>query len=204
MQSKAMEMLDNLDKNPATGMGKKVSTVHNLVYGTMCTLLSTKSIARGWEPVRDATVTKPNPLTSRLWGSHAAAKNPHPTRTVQVSFVFCFLFFKWSGRVKLWYPAPWVGNTNVPHSAERKGELACVSRFLTYVMASSRMGDHGRTHKGQANEICAREGRRSHLCEPVRMRAVQDPHHKGGGRKIHEIQEMNKISLPLRLSQETA
>ena len=59
-------------------------------------------------------------------------------------------------RVKLWYPAPWVGNTNVPHSAERKGELACVSRFLTYVMASSRMGDHGRTHKGQANEICAR------------------------------------------------
>ena len=38
----------------------------------------------------------------------------------------------------------------------RKGELACVSRFLTYVMASSRMGDHGRTHKGQANEICAR------------------------------------------------
>ena len=34
------------------------------------------------------------------------------------------------------------------------------------------------------------------------MRAVQDPHHKGGGRKIHEIQEMNKISLPLRLSQE--
>ena len=30
MQSKAMEMLDNLDKNPATGMGKKVSTVHTL------------------------------------------------------------------------------------------------------------------------------------------------------------------------------
>ena len=30
MQSKAMEMLDNLDKNPATGMGKKVSTVHKL------------------------------------------------------------------------------------------------------------------------------------------------------------------------------
>ena len=54
--------------------------------------------------------------------------------------------------MKLWYPAPWVGNTNVPHSAERKGELAYVSRFLTYVMASSRMGDHGRTHKGQANE----------------------------------------------------
>ena len=83
-------------------------------------------------------------------------RTPALTRTVQVSFVFCLLFFKWSGRVKLWYPAPWVGNTNVPHSAERKGELACVSRFLTYVMASSRMGDHGRTHKGQANEICAR------------------------------------------------
>ena len=32
MQSKAMEMLDNLDKNPATGMGKKVSTVHNTLY----------------------------------------------------------------------------------------------------------------------------------------------------------------------------
>ena len=30
MQSKAMEMLDSLDKNPATGMGKKVSTVHTL------------------------------------------------------------------------------------------------------------------------------------------------------------------------------
>ena len=30
MQSRAMEMLDNLDKNPATGMGKKVSTVHTL------------------------------------------------------------------------------------------------------------------------------------------------------------------------------
>ena len=28
MQSKAMEMLDNLDQNPATGMGTKVSTVH--------------------------------------------------------------------------------------------------------------------------------------------------------------------------------
>ena len=88
MQSKAMEMLDNLDKNPATGMGKKVSTVHNLVYGTMCTLLSTKSIARGWEPVRDATVTKPNPLTSRLWGSHAAAKNPHPTGTYLIRLPF--------------------------------------------------------------------------------------------------------------------
>ena len=25
-----MEMLDNLDKNPATGMGKKVSTIHTL------------------------------------------------------------------------------------------------------------------------------------------------------------------------------
>ena len=86
----------------------------------------------------------------------AQVRTPALTRTVQVSFVFCLLFFKWSGRVKLWYPAPWVGNTNVPHSAERKGELACVSRFLTYVMASSRMGDHGRTHKGQANEICAR------------------------------------------------
>ena len=86
----------------------------------------------------------------------AKVRTPALTRTVQVSFVFCLLFFKWSGRVKLWYAAPWVGNTNVPHSAKRKGELACVSRFLTYVMASSRMGDHGRTHKGQANEICAR------------------------------------------------
>ena len=57
--------------------------------------------------------------------------------------------------MKVWYPAPWVGNTNVPHSAERKGELAFALRFLTYVMASSRIGDHGRTHKGQANEICA-------------------------------------------------
>ena len=99
-------------------------------------------------------------LTSVLHSPHsdrlAQVRTPALTRTVQVSFVFCLLFFKWSGRVKLWYPAPWVGNTNVPHSAERKGELACVSRFLTYVMASSRMGDHGRTHKGQANEICAR------------------------------------------------
>ena len=60
----------------------------NLVYGTMCTLLSTKSIARGWEPVRDATVTKPNPLTSRLWGSHAAAKNPHPTGTYLIRLPF--------------------------------------------------------------------------------------------------------------------
>ena len=93
-----------------------------------------------------------SPHSDRL----AQVRTPALTRTVQVSFVFCLLFFKWSGRVKLWYPAPWVGNTNVPHSAERKGELACVSRFLTYVMASSRMGDHGRTHKGQANEICAR------------------------------------------------
>ena len=60
----------------------------DLVYGTMCTLLSTKSIARGWEPVRDATVTKPNPLTSRLWGSHAAAKNPHPTGTYLIRLPF--------------------------------------------------------------------------------------------------------------------
>ena len=41
MQSKAMEMLDNLDKNPATGMGKKVSTIHTYTvhfsFGpTMC------------------------------------------------------------------------------------------------------------------------------------------------------------------------
>ena len=37
MQSKAMETLDNLDKNPATGMGKKVSTVQRsyiLVWST--------------------------------------------------------------------------------------------------------------------------------------------------------------------------
>ena len=64
------------------------SRSRNLVYGTMCTLLSTKSIARGWEPVRDATVTKPNPLTSRLWGSHAAAKNPHPTGTYLIRLPF--------------------------------------------------------------------------------------------------------------------
>ena len=99
-----------------------------------------------------ASLVLHSPHSDRL----AQVRTPALTRTVQVSFVFCLLFFKWSGRVKLWYPAPWVGNTNVPHFAERKGELACVPRFLTYVMASSRMGDHGRTHKGQANEICAR------------------------------------------------
>ena len=30
MQSKAMEFLGNLDKNPATDMGKKASIVHTL------------------------------------------------------------------------------------------------------------------------------------------------------------------------------
>ena len=30
IQHKALEILDNLDKNPAAGMGKKVSTVHTL------------------------------------------------------------------------------------------------------------------------------------------------------------------------------
>ena len=36
MQSKAMEMLDNLHKKPATGMGKKVSTVHTLYILVLC------------------------------------------------------------------------------------------------------------------------------------------------------------------------
>ena len=101
-------------------------------------------------------IATPKKLAQHSFGPARTGANAGPHSDGASFFFFCLLFFKWSGRVKLWYPAPWVGNTNVPHSAERRGELACVSRFLTYVMASSRMGDHGRTHKGQANEICAR------------------------------------------------
>ena len=51
-----MEMLDNLDKNPATGMGKKVSTVH-----TLCILVL--SLCRGLgNGYRLRARHSPNPL----------------------------------------------------------------------------------------------------------------------------------------------
>ena len=139
----------------------------------MCTLLSTKSIARGWEPVRDATVTKPNPLTSRLWGSHAAAKNPHPTGTYLIRL-------------------PFMGPPMVTHAG--RGHNICqesrntsklpltLSRVWHIGVANPRRrvpSLHPTTPlkkqktKDKRNLHRPSEGRRSHLCEPVRMRAVQ-------------------------------
>ena len=53
------------------------------------------------------------PLTSGICGIYGTGANAGPHWDCAGFFFFCLLFFKWSGRVKLWYPAPWVGNTNV-------------------------------------------------------------------------------------------